>query len=135
MTKIEVIRQKPSKTEYLAKIAIFGNFWPKKTLDFKFSYEYHYLHTLEDTQEKTLGSFQPKIMTKIKVISQNLQKNCIFGKNGHFLTVFGQKILDFEFFYGYHYSHTLEDTQEKTLGSFQPKLMTKIEVINRKLPK
>ena len=49
--------------------------------------------------------------------------------------VFGQKILDFEFSHGYHYSHTLVDTQEKTLGSFQPKLMTKIEVIDQKLPK
>ena len=74
-------------------------------------------------------------MTKIEVIRQKPTKNLIFGKNGHFLTVFGQKILDFDFSHGYHYSHTLEDTQEKTLGSFQPKLMTKNEVINRKLPK
>ena len=43
-----------------------------------------------------------------------------------------KKILDFEFSHGYHYSHTLEDTWEKTLGSFQPKLMTKIEVISQK---
>ena len=43
-----------------------------------------------------------------------------------------QKILDFEFSHGYRYSHTLEDTWEKTLGSFQPKLMTKIEVISQK---
>ena len=35
-----------------------------------------------------------------------------------------KKILDFEFSHGYHYSHTLEDTWEKTLGSFKPKLMT-----------
>ena len=37
-------------------------------------------------------------MTKMEVISQNLKKNWIFGKNGHFLTLFGQKIPNFEFF-------------------------------------
>jgi len=30
-------------------------------------------------------------MTKIEVISQKPSKNWIFGKNGHFLTLFGQK--------------------------------------------
>ena len=30
-------------------------------------------------------------MTKIKVISQKPPKNWIFGKNGHFLTLFDQK--------------------------------------------
>ena len=30
-------------------------------------------------------------MTKIEVISQKPYKNCIFGKNAHFLTFFGQK--------------------------------------------
>ena len=43
-----------------------------------------------------------------------------------------KKIPNFEFSHGYHYSHTLVDTWEKTLGSFQPKLMTKIEVIGQK---
>ena len=71
-------------------------------------------------------------MTKFKVIIQKPSKNWIFGKNGHFLTVFGQKIPNFEFSHEYHYSHTLVDTWEKTLGSFQPKLMTKIEVISQK---
>jgi len=37
-------------------------------------------------------------MTKIKVISQKPSKNWIFGKNGHFLTVFCQKWPIFEFF-------------------------------------
>ena len=84
----------------------------------------HYSQALgtEDTQDQTLGSFQSKLIRKIEVISQNLQK----------WKFFGQKIHDFEFSKGYHYSHTLEDTQEKTLGSFQPKLMTKIEVISQK---
>ena len=71
-------------------------------------------------------------MTKIEVISQNLQKNWIFGKNGHFLTLFGQKTPNFEFSHGYHYSHTLVDTQKKTLGSFQPNPMTKSKVIDKK---
>ena len=44
-----------------------------------------------------MGSFQPKLMTKIKVISQKPSKNWIFGKNDHFLTIFGQKIPNFEF--------------------------------------
>ena len=57
-------------------------------------------------------------MTKIEVISQKLSKNWISGKNGHFLTLFGQKIPNFEFFHGYHYSQTLVDTWEQTLGSF-----------------
>ena len=30
-------------------------------------------------------------MTKIEVISQKASKNLIFGKYGHFLTVFGQE--------------------------------------------
>ena len=79
-----------------------------------------------------MGSFQPKLMTKIEIISQKPSKNWIFGKNVHFLTLFGQKILNFEFSHGYHYSHMLVDTYEKTLGSFHPKLMTKIEVISQK---
>ena len=37
-------------------------------------------------------------MTKIEVISKKPSKNWIFGKNGHFLTVFDQKWPIFEFF-------------------------------------
>ena len=37
-------------------------------------------------------------MTKKEVICKNLQKNWIFGKNGHFLTVFGQKSHQFWIF-------------------------------------
>ena len=62
-------------------------------------------------------------------------KKLDFWQNGHFLRVFGQKIPNFEFFHGNHHSHTLLDTKEKTLGSFQPKLMTKVEVISQKLLK
>ena len=71
-------------------------------------------------------------MTKNEVISQKPTKNWILGKIGHFSTLFGQKIPNFDISHGYHYSHTLVDTWEKTLGSFQPKLMTKIEVISQK---
>ena len=101
----------------------------KNNPNFEFSHGYHYSYTLEDTQEKILGSFQTKLMTKIEVINQKPSKNWIFGKNGHFLA---KKIPNFEFFYGYHYSHMLEDTWEKNLVSFQTKLITKIEVTNQK---
>ena len=70
-------------------------------------------------------------MTKIEVISQNLQKTGFLAKNGHFLTLFGQKIPNFEFSHGYHYSHTLVDTYNKILGSFQPNPMTKFKVIDK----
>ena len=74
-------------------------------------------------------------MTEVEVMSQKLSKIWTFGKNGHFLTLFGQINPPFEFSHVYHYSHTLVDTEEKTLRSFQPKLMTKIEVISRKSSK
>ena len=37
-------------------------------------------------------------MTKIEVISQKPSKNWIFGKNGNFLTLFGQKNPQFRIF-------------------------------------
>ena len=46
-----------------------------------------------------------------------------------------KKIPDSEFLLGYRYSNTLEDTKEKILGSFQPKLMSKTEVIGKKFGK
>ena len=39
----------------------------------------------------TQDTFQPKLMTKIEVISQKPSKNWIFVKNGNFLTLFGKK--------------------------------------------
>ena len=89
------------------------------------------LTSTRDTRhlEQTLGSFQSKLIRKSEVISLKNLQNWIFVKNGNFLA---KKIHDFQFSKGYHYFHTLEDTQEKTLGSFQPKLMTKIEVISQK---
>ena len=63
----------------------------QKIPNFEFSHGYHYSYTLEDTQRKILGSFQPKLMTKFEVINQKPSKNSIFCQNGHFLTVFGQK--------------------------------------------
>ena len=97
MTKIEVISQNLQKTGFFAKMAIFWHFLAKKFPNFEFSHGYHYLHTLVDTYKKTLGSFQPKLKTRIEVIGQKPSKNSIFGKNGHFLTLFGQKIPNFEF--------------------------------------
>ena len=88
-------------------MAIFWHFLAKKILDFEFSHEYHYSHMLEDTWEKTLGSFQPKLMTKIEVISQKPSKIGFLAKMANFLA---KKIPNFEFSHGYHYSHTLVDT-------------------------
>ena len=52
------------------------------------------IHTRRDLGE----SFQPKVMTKFDGISEKPSKKGIFGQNGHFLTVFGQKWPIFEFF-------------------------------------
>ena len=80
-------------------MTIFQQFLGKKTSILNFYTGYNYSSKLKDTQEKTLGSFQPKIMTKIEVISQKPLKKLDFWQNGHFLTVFGQKWLIFEFFF------------------------------------
>ena len=68
MTKFEVKLQK------LPKSAKNGQIVPPKTKNSKFSYGYYYSYTLEDTQEKILGSFQPKLMTKFEVKLLKLQK-------------------------------------------------------------
>ena len=72
-------------------------FFRQKNPGFWISHGYLYSHTLEDTWETTLGSFHPKLMTKNEVICQKPTKDWILGKNGHFLTLFGQKspILNF----------------------------------------
>ena len=98
MTKIEVISQNLQKTGFLSKNDHFLTLFGQKIPNFEFSHGYLYSHTLIDTKEKTLGSFQPKLMTKIEVISQNLQKTGFLAKNCNFLTLFGQKIPHFEFF-------------------------------------
>ena len=48
-----------------------------------------------------------------------------------FWAIKAKKIPDSEFLQGFGYSNTLEDTKEMILGSFQPKLMSKTEVISR----
>ena len=58
------------KLDFWQKWPFFDSFWPKKSLILNFPTDNHYSHTLEDTQKKTLGSFQPKLMTKIEVIRQ-----------------------------------------------------------------
>ena len=68
-----------------------GNFLAKKIHDFEFSKEYHYSHTLEDKQVKTLGSFQPKLMKKIEVLSQKPSKTGFLPKNDHFFYTFWPK--------------------------------------------
>ena len=51
------------------------------------------------------------------------------------MPIFGRsrlkKIPDSEFLQGFGYSNTLDDTKETILGSFQPKLMSKTEVISQ----
>ena len=55
------------------------------------------------------------------------------AENSQNLPLSDQKIPNFEFSHKYHYSYTLEDTYENILGSFQPKIMTKFEVMLQKL--
>ena len=50
--------------------------------------------------------FSPETNDKNEVISQKPTKNWTLGKIGHFSTLFGQKIPNFEFSHGYNYSHT-----------------------------
>ena len=91
MTKIEAISHKPSTTGFLAKMAIFWHFLAKESSILNFSHGHHYSHMLEETQEKTLGSFQPKLMTKIEVISQKPSKTGFLPKNDQFFYTFWPK--------------------------------------------
>ena len=74
-------------------------------------------------------------MSKTVVIGQNFRKSPKWAKKCQFLGNQGKKIPDSKFLQGYRYSNTLEGTKEKVLGSFQPKLMSKFEVISQKLKK
>ena len=69
-------------------------------------------------------------MRKFEVISQKSSK-LDFWQNGHFLYLLAKKVPNFDISHGTT-THTLVDTWEKTLGSFQPKVITKIEVISQK---
>ena len=53
------------------------------------------------------------------------------SKNGHFWVIKAKKNPVFEFLHKYQYSNMLEDTKGKILGSLQPKLMSKTEVISQ----
>ena len=67
-------------------------------------------------------------MSKTEVISQNSENGL---KSANFWAIKAKKIPDSEFLQGFGYSNTLEGTKEKVLGSFQPKLMSKFEVISK----
>ena len=98
MTKIEVISQNLKKTEFLAKLAIFLHFLAKKPLIYEFSQGYGYYYTEEDTYKKVLGSFQPNLTTKFKVISKKPSKNGHFvAKNPYFRPPGGQKAVKMNF--------------------------------------
>ena len=62
-------------------------------------------------------------MTKFKVISQKPLKNWIFVKNGHFLTVFGQKWPIFEFFSKIRLEHFFTLPKPYLTAKFQRKVM------------
>ena len=62
-------------------------------------------------------------MTKIKVISQKPSKNWIFGKNGHFLTVFGPKWAKNEFFSKIRLEHFFTFPKPFLTAKYQKKLM------------
>ena len=62
-------------------------------------------------------------MTKNEVISKNPSKNCIFRKNGHFLTVFGQKWPIFEFFSKIRLEHFFTLPKPYLTAKYQKKLM------------
>ena len=89
--KLKLLVKTIKKLDFFAKMAIFRHFSAKKIHNFQFSHGYHYSHTLVDTQEKTLGSFQPKLMTKIEVISQKPSKNWIFWQKWPFFDTFWPK--------------------------------------------
>ena len=128
-----------SKTEVISQNSENGlksvNFWAikaEKIPDSEFLQRFRYSNTLENTKEKILGSFQPKLMSKTEVISKNSENGL---KSVNFWAIKAKKIPDSEFSQGFGYSNPLEGTKEKVLGSFQPKLMSKFEVISQKPPK
>ena len=128
MSKTEAISQKLQKQPKMSKN---GHFWvikAKKIPVFEFLQEYQYSNTLEDTKGKILGSLQPKLMSKTEVRSQNSVNGL---KSANFWAIKAKKIPDSEFLQGFGYSNTLEHTKEKILGSFQPKIMSKTEVISQ----
>ena len=71
MSKTEVISQ---KSENGLKSAYFWAIKAKKILHSEFLQGFGYSYTLEDTKEMVLGCFQPKLMSKFKVISQKPPK-------------------------------------------------------------
>ena len=88
MSKNEVISQ---KSENGLKSAYFWAIKAKKIPDSEFLQGFGYSNTLEGTKEKGLGDFQPKLMSKFKVISKKPPKDGIFGQNGHFWPKKGKK--------------------------------------------
>ena len=80
----------------------FWQFLAKTIPNFEFSNVNHYPQKLEDTWEKTLGGFQPKLMTKIEDISQKPSKTGFLAKMAIFWHFLAKNIPSFEFFHGYH---------------------------------
>ena len=64
----------------------------------------------------------------MKLLTENCQNEL---KSAHSWVSKAKKIPDSEFLQGFRYSNTLKYTKEKILGSLQPKLMSKTEVISQ----
>ena len=62
-------------------------------------------------------------MTKFEVISEKLSKNGVFGQNGHFLAVFGQKTAKIDFFSKIRLEHFFTLPKPKLTAKYQKKLM------------
>ena len=136
MTKFEVMLQKLQKCKKIDYMVRAGRpiSWPKTPiLNFLMSRSSHVpFKNLEVDFRKFWAktndqnwSYTPKSVK----IYQNQQK---VAKIYPFWT---KKIPNFEFSHRCHYSYTLEDTYENILGSLQPKIMTKFEVMSEKLSK
>ena len=93
--KLKLLVNNLQKLDLWKKWRFFDTFWPKNSQFWIFPWVPLLTHASRHLGE----DFQPKIMTKMELMSQNLQKNWILGKNGHFLTVFGQKSQIFQFFH------------------------------------
>ena len=103
-------------------MAIFDTFWPKNP-QFRFFPRVPLLLHASRHLGEDFGSFQPKLKTKIEVISQIPSKNWIFGKIGHFLTVFGQKWPIFDFFSKIRLEHFFTLPKPYLNAKYQKKLM------------
>ena len=136
MTKFEVMLQKLQKCKKNYYMVRAGRpiSWPKTPiLNFLMSTGSHI--PFEKLRSRLYVVLSQKWWPKLKLyfkIAKICQKS---AKNSQNLPLSNQKIPNFGFSHRFHYSYTLKDNYKKIVGSFQPKLMTKFEVIDQKLQK